>query len=64
MKVMKMMSEMPSLSPGGEDGPQCNLRGLTLKPAMPMGMRARMAIMQIWIRRKKHYKPMMDQRGM
>jgi hypothetical protein len=37
---------------------------LTWEPVMSIGMRARMAILRMWMRRKKHCKPMMDQRRM
>jgi len=35
--------------------------GLTCKPVMSTAMSARMVKMWIWMRRKKHRKPMMDQ---
>jgi hypothetical protein len=31
---------------------------------MSTGMRGRMATMRMWMRRKKHHKPMIDQRRM
>jgi len=38
--------------------------GLTREPVMSTGMSARMVTMQMWMRRNKHCKPMMDQRRM
>ena len=38
--------------------------GLTCEPVMSMGMSARMASMRIQMCKKKHCKPMMDQRRM
>src|SRR5882757_2867324 len=61
MKVTKAMSFPP---PAGDDGPRLNSRGLTWEPVMSTGMRARMAMMRVRMRRKKHRKPMMDQRRM
>ena len=37
---------------------------MTWEPEMSTGMRARMATMRMQMRRKKHRKPMMDQRRM
>ena len=38
--------------------------GLAWEPVMSMGMSATMAMMRILMRRKKHCKPMMNQRTM
>jgi len=66
MKVMKATSMMPSAPPAGDDGPRLNSRGLTWEPVISTGMTARMARMWMGMRmrRKKHRKPMMDQRRM
>jgi hypothetical protein len=61
MMVMKVTSKMSSALPAGDDGRWLSSRGLTCEPGMLMGMRARMAMMQMRMRRKKHCKPMMDQ---
>jgi len=34
---------------------------LSWEPEMSMGVSARMVMMRIWMRMKKHFKPMMDQ---
>ena len=56
-------SAMTSPPPAGDDGLRLNSRGLTWKPVMSTGMRARMATMRMrmQMRMKKHRKPMMDQ---
>ena len=64
MWVMKVTCAMPSPPPAGDDGPHPNWRGLTWEPVMSTGMRARMATMWMRMRRKRHRKPMMDQRRM
>ena len=62
--MLKMTKAMPCQPPAGDDGPQMNLRGLFWEPVMLTCMRARMAMMQMQMRRMKHRKPMMDQRRM
>jgi len=61
---MKVTKEMPSPPPASDDGSQLNSRGLTWEPVMSTGTRARIAMIQMRMRRKKHRKPMMDQRRM
>jgi len=61
---MKVTKAMPFPPPAGDDGPRLNSRGLTWEPVMSTGMWARMAMMRMQMRRKKHRKPMMDQRRM
>jgi hypothetical protein len=46
------------------DGSRRNSRGLTSEPVMSTCMRARLASMRMRMRRKKHCKPIMDQRRM
>jgi hypothetical protein len=55
---------MPFPPPAGDEGPRLNSRHFSWEPAVSTGMRARMAMLQMQIRRKKHRKPMMDQRRM
>ena len=64
IKVTKATSAMPSLPPAGEHGRPLNSRGLTWEPAISMGMRAGIARIRMRMSRKKHRKPMMDQRRM
>jgi len=66
MKVMKVTIAMPFPPPAGNDGPRRNSTGLAWQPVMWTGMRVRMATMRMWMqmRRKKHSKSMMNQRGM
>jgi hypothetical protein len=59
---MKVTKAIPSPLPAGEDRPRLNSRRLTWEPAMLTGVSARMAPMPMRLRRKKHRKPMMDQR--
>jgi hypothetical protein len=61
LKVMKATCVMPSPPPAGDDGPRLNSRGLTWELVMTTGIRARMATMRMWMRRKKHHTPTMDQ---
>jgi len=61
MEMTTLTSEMLSPPPVGEHGLQLNPSGLTCEPAMSTGMRATRATMQMWMRRMKHLKPMMDQ---
>jgi hypothetical protein len=62
----KVTSAIPSPLPAGDDSLRLNLRDLTGEPVVTMGMRARMATMRMrmQVRRKKHHKPMIDQRQM
>jgi hypothetical protein len=53
MVVMKTMTTMPSTPPAGQDGPQRNLKGLTCELVMSAAMRAKIAMMMMWTRRKK-----------
>jgi hypothetical protein len=55
---------MPSAPPVGDDGPRRNQSGLKWEPMMLTGMRARMAMIRMRMRRNKHPKWMMDQRRM
>jgi len=64
MKVTIATSVMPSPPAAGDDGPLLNSRGLTREPVMLTGMSARMVMMRMWMMRKKHRKPMMDQCSM
>jgi hypothetical protein len=61
---MKVMKAMPFPTPAGDDELRLNSSGLTWELMMSMGIRARMAMMLMHMRRKKHRKPMMDQRRM
>jgi len=61
---MKVTKEMPSPPPAGDDELLLNSRGLTREPLMSIGMRARMAIMRMSMRRKMNRTPMTDQRRM
>jgi len=61
-KVTKLARVIPSPPPAGDAGPQPNSRGLTWEPVMLTDMRATMATIRMRMRRKKHPKPMMDQR--
>jgi hypothetical protein len=58
---MEGTKAMPFLLPAGNDGTRLNSRCLTSEPVMSTGMGARMAMMLMQIRRKKHRKLMMDQ---
>jgi len=64
IKVIKATSPMSSPPVAGNDCPRLNSTGLTWEPVMSKGIRARMATMQMWIRRQKKQKPVMDQRRM
>jgi len=56
IKVMKETCTRESPPPAGDDGPRLNSRGLTWKPVMLTGMRARLATMNMRMKRKKHCK--------
>jgi len=64
MKLTNAMSMMPSPPPASDDGLRLNSRALTWEQVMSTGIIARMAMMWIRMRRKKHQKLMMDQRRM
>jgi len=61
-KVMKATCAMTFLPPAGDDGAPLNSRGLTWEPVMSTCMRARTVMMHMQMRRKKHCKPIMNQR--
>jgi len=61
---MQVTRAMPFPPPAGHDRPLLNPKGLTWEPVMSTGMRAKMAMMRMQVRRKKHRKPMMDQHRM
>jgi len=61
MKATKAMTCPP---PAGDDGPQLNSSSVPWEPVMSMGMRARMAMMRMQMRREKHRKLMVDHRRM
>jgi len=63
IKQMKATIAMPSPQPAGDVGQQRNSRGLTGELLMSPGIRAKMAMMRMWMRmgRKNHHKSMMDQ---
>jgi hypothetical protein len=61
---MKVAKAMPFPPPARDNGPRLNSRGLTWEPVMSTGMRARMAMMRMRMRRKKHRKRIIDQRRM
>jgi len=61
MKMTKLMRAILSPPPAGDDGPQLHSRGSTWEPVMSTGMTATMVMMLMWMRRKKHRRPMMDQ---
>jgi hypothetical protein len=61
MKVTKETSVMTSPPPAGDDGPRLNSRGLTRPLVLSTGMRAKMVMMQMQLRRKMHHMPLMDQ---
>jgi hypothetical protein len=64
MQVMKVTSAMATPPPASNESPQLVSR--SWKPVMSTSMKARMAKMrmQVRMRRKKHPKPMMNQRRM
>jgi len=64
VKVMKAPSTMPSPPPASNNAPRLNSKDLTSEPEVSLGMRVRMATIWMWMSRKKHRKPMMDQRSM
>jgi len=64
MKVMKAKCAMPTPPPAGDDGPWLNSRGLSWEPVMSTGVRARMAMIHMRMRKKQNRKPMMDQHRM
>ena len=66
MKVMKVMSAMPSPQPAGDHSPWRNSGGLTWEPVMWTGIRARLTTMQMRMRMrtKNHPKSMIDKRTM
>jgi hypothetical protein len=66
MKVTKATTAMPSPPSAGDDCPRLNSRGLTWDPVMSTGITAKTVMMQMCmlICRKKHRKPMKDQRRM
>jgi hypothetical protein len=64
MQVMKATVAKPSPWAAGDNGLRPNSRGWTWEPFILKGIRTRMASMRTRIRRKKHSKPMMDQRRM
>ena len=61
MKVTKPTRAIPSPPPADDDGPQLNLKGLTMEPVMSMGMGVTMATMRMWMMRKTHRMLMMHQ---
>jgi len=59
---MKVTKAMPFPPPVGEDGlGKLHSRGMTWEPMMLTRRKARMAMIQMRMRREKHRKPMMDQ---
>ena len=59
---MKATIVLPSLRAASDHGLGQTSRGLIWELLMSTGMRARMGLMLMRMRRKKHRKPMMDQR--
>jgi hypothetical protein len=59
---IKVTKAMPSAPLAGNDRPRMNSRGLTRELVMSTGMRVRMVMKRMQMRRKMHCKPMMDQR--
>jgi hypothetical protein len=64
MKVLKLITAMPSPPPGCDDGPHLTSRGFTWEPGMLTAVRVTMATIRMRIKRKKHCKPMMDPRSL
>jgi len=62
VKVSNVTSTMPSPPPGGNNRLRLNSSGLTWDPVMSSGIRARMETKRMLVRRKKHRKPIMNQR--
>ena len=56
------MRVIPFPLPAGDDGPQLNLRGLTWELVMSTGIRVKLAMMQMQMRRNQYCEPMKDQR--
>jgi len=62
--MTKATSAMPSPPPTGDDGLRFILKGLTWVPVISKGMRATIAMMEIWMRKKNHRNTIIDQRRM